>query len=89
MEITQVINGIPLVAVVIGLVEWVKVFEVPPKWLNLVSMAIGLLVGLGYWYAQSPLSTFADWFGAGIYGIALGLIASGLYKAGVNIARKE
>lgn len=77
----QMINGIPLVAVVIALVEWVKRFGIEGKALNAVSMVIGALVGVAYWYAQAPLMSFADWFGAIVYGLALGLVASGVYDA--------
>ena len=77
----QVVNGIPLAALVIALVEWVKRIGVEGKALNAVSMAIGAVIGVAYWYAQSPLQSFSDWFGAVIYGLALGLVASGIYDA--------
>ena len=77
----QIVNGIPLTVLVIALVEWVKRFGVDGKALNAISMAIGAGIGVAYWYAQSPLTTFADWFGAAIYGLALGLVASGIYDA--------
>jgi len=73
----QIVNGIPLVA----LVEWIKRFGVEGKALNAVSMAIGAVIGVVYWYAQQPLASFSDWFGAVVYGLALGLVASGLYDA--------
>lgn len=85
----QIVNGIPLVALVIALVEWIKKFGVTGNVLNAVSMAVGAVVGIGYWYAQAPLVGFSDWFGAIVYGLALGLTASGLYSAGRNIARQE
>ncbi len=77
----QIVNGIPLVVLVIALVEWVKRFGVEGKALNAVSMAIGAIIGVAYWYAQQPLASFADWFGAIVYGLALGLVASGIYDA--------
>jgi len=83
----QVVNGIPLVVLVIALVEWVKRFGVEGKALNAVSMAIGAIIGVAYWYAQQPLASFADWFGAIVYGLALGLVASGIYDA-ARSARK-
>lgn len=85
----QVVNGIPLVALVIALVEWIKRFGVEGKALNAVSMAVGAVIGVAYWYAQSPLVTFADWFGAVIYGLALGLVASGIYDAVRSAMRRE
>jgi hypothetical protein len=83
----QVVNGIPLVVLVIALVEWVKRFGVEGKALNAVSMAIGAIIGIGYWYAQKPLASFADWFGAVVYGLALGLVASGIYDAARSALR--
>jgi len=77
----QIVNGIPLVVLVIALVEWVKRFGVEGKALNAVSMAIGAVIGVAYWYAQAPLVSFGDWFGAIVYGLALGLVASGIYDA--------
>jgi hypothetical protein len=83
----QIVNGIPLVVLVIALVEWVKRFGVEGKALNAASMAIGAIIGIAYWYAQYPLVTFADWFGALIYGLALGLTASGVYDAARSALR--
>jgi hypothetical protein len=77
----QIVNGIPLVTLVIALVEWVKRFGVKGAWLNATSMLIGLVIGVAYWYAQSPLGSFAEWFGAIVYGLMLGLGASGVYDA--------
>lgn len=77
----QVINGIPLITLVIALVEWVKRFGVEGKFLNVISMIVGIVFGVTYFYAQSPLLSFSDWFGAVVYGLVLGLSASGVYDA--------
>lgn len=81
MNTDIIINGIPLIAVVIGLVEWLKRFGLEGRTLNLVSMAIGLAIGLAYQYSLGGLSGFSAWFSAAIYGLALGLVASGIYDA--------
>lgn len=83
----QIVNGIPLVALVIALVEWVKRFGIEGRTLNAISMGIGAVIGVAYWYAQAPLSTFTDWFGAVVYGLALGLVASGIYDAARSAVR--
>jgi len=83
----QAVNGIPLVVLVVALVEWAKRFGVEGKALNAVSMAIGAVIGIAYWYAQQPLVTFSDWFGAVVYGLALGLTASGVYDAARSALR--
>jgi hypothetical protein len=72
---------------VIALVEWIKKFGAEGAVLNAISMAVGALIGVAYWYAQSPLASFADWFGAVIYGLALGLVASGIYDATKSAVR--
>ncbi len=83
----QAVNGIPLVVLVIALVEWVKRFGIEGNVLNAVSMAIGAVIGIAYWYAQQPLVTFSDWFGAVVYGLVLGLTASGVYDAARSALR--
>ncbi len=77
----QVVNGVPLIVLVIALVEWVKRFGVEGKFLNVISMIVGIVFGVTYLYAQSPLLSFSDWFGAVVYGLVLGLSASGVYDA--------
>jgi len=84
----QVVNGIPLVVLVLAFVEWVKRFGIRGNTLNAISMAIGVLIGVAYWYAQAPLITFGDWFGAIVYGLVLGLIASGVYDAARSAIRE-
>ena len=83
----QVVNGIPLVVLVIALVEWIKKFGISGQALNALSMGIGAVIGVGYWYAQHPLASFGDWFGAIIYGLALGLVASGVYDAAKSVMK--
>ena len=82
----QLVNGLPLVAVVLALVEWVKTFGLAGKALRGVSMLIGLAVGVAYQVSVAVPVGFAGWFGAAIYGVTLGLVASGLYDAGKSIA---
>jgi len=75
------VSGIPLVLVVMGLVEYFKRLGVKANALLVVSMVIGLVLGGGYQVATLtvPLATFAVWFGIVLYGLALGLVASGIY----------
>jgi len=82
--------GIPLIFVVMGLVEWVKSFGVSGKTLNGVSMAIGLLLGSGYQISQVGLpADFAAWFGVVVYGLGMGIVASGLYDGVKNIVQPK
>jgi hypothetical protein len=76
------IKGIPLLFVVMGLVAWVKEF----KWatgdvLRIISLLIGLVLGMGYMLTTAIPADFGGWFGYAFYGLALGLVASGVVDA--------
>lgn len=75
------VNGVPLALVVIGLVEWVKQMGVTGQTLKVVSLGLGLALGLAYQYSVQPPVDFAGWFGAVLYGLGLGLVASGIFDA--------
>lgn len=81
MEFEQVINGIPLIFVVMGLVELLKAFGVQGKLLTAGSFLIGLVMGILYQISIEVPAGFAGWFGAGFFGLALGLVASKVYDA--------
>jgi hypothetical protein len=75
------VAGIPLVIVIFGLVEMVKSLGLQGHWLTVTSLLIGLSLGLGYKIAEAGLPTgFAGWFAVIIFGLTLGLVASGFYK---------
>ena len=76
-----IVNGIPLLFVVMGLVAWVKSAGVAGNWLRGASMAIGLVLGVGYMYSTAAPLDFGGWFGYAVYGLALGLMASGVVDA--------
>ena len=88
MDFPQMVSGVPLVLVVIGLVEWLKRFGVAGKLLNASSLVIGLALGVAYQYAQGTPADFAGWFAAGVFGLGLGLVASGIYDAGASVVAK-
>lgn len=77
---TLLVGGIPLVLVVFALVEFVKSFGLKGNWLTIASLLIGLILGMAYQIAQAMPATFSAWFVAVIFGLTLGLIASGFYK---------
>ena len=78
---SALVGGVPLILVVIGLVEWFKRLGIPGKALPFISMGIGLVFGVAYQYMLTPLVGFGAWFGAIVYGLGLGLVASGIYDA--------
>ena len=78
---TLLIGGVPLVAVIFGLVEFIKSFGLKGRWLTIASMLLGLLFGVSYQIANAGLpASFAGWFAVAVFGIMLGLVASGFYK---------
>lgn len=75
----EIVSGIPLIVVVLGLVEFIKQMGVSGKVLMGVSLGLGLALGLGYQCSVAVPTSYAGWFGAAMYGLGLGLSASGLY----------
>lgn len=82
------INGVPLIFVVMGLVELSKSLGATGKQLTVISMVIGCMLGVLYQISISVPSGFSGWFGAAIYGLALGIVASGVYDAVRSAAKK-
>ena len=75
----QLVNGVPLVVLVFGLVEFSKQLGLAGKALRVVSMLIGVLLGVLYQLSMAVPDTYAGWFAAVMFGIALGLTATGIY----------
>ena len=89
MEWNQVINGIPLIFVVMGLVELTKSFGAQGKLLTGISVAVGLVLGVLYQVSLGVPGDFAGWFGAAIFGIGLGITASKVYDADRSASNPE
>jgi len=82
-----VVAGIPLLALVLGLVQVIKGFLVGVKG-RIVAVIMGLLLGGGYEISKfgMPLD-FAGWFNVVIFGLALGVVSFGLFDV-INSAKK-
>jgi hypothetical protein len=77
---TLLVGSIPLVAVIFGLVEFIKSLGLQGRILTILALLIGLSLGLGYHVASLGVpSGFAGWFEAIVFGLAMGLVASGFY----------
>ena len=75
-----VINGWPIIPIILGLVELVKRLGLKGNVLIIVSMVIGLLMGAGYYIASAGIPVaFAGWFALIVGGLGYGLVASGIY----------
>ena len=80
---TIIVSGFPLIAVVLGLVEFSKKLGLEGKPLLAVSMVLGLLFGIGYQLTVvGQPGTAGEWFSAVIVGLVFGLVASGIYDLG-------
>ena len=78
---TLLVNGIPLLVVIFGLVEFIKSFGLSGKLVTAVSMVLGLAFGICYQIASAGVPVgFAAWFGVTVFGLGLGLVTSGFYK---------
>jgi lipopolysaccharide export LptBFGC system permease protein LptF len=74
------VAGVPLVAVIFGLVEFAKKFGLSGNWLTLFSLLLGLVLGFCYKISEAGMpANFPAWFSTTIFSLALGLVASGLY----------
>lgn len=78
---TILVAGIPLLVIVIGLVQFIKGFGLTGNIVKAMSLLIGLLLGGGYQYSLAAPVDFAGWFALVVFGLGLGLVASGLYDA--------
>lgn len=84
-----VVMGVPLVVFVLAFVQWLKSkMELAGKVVEITSVLVGLLFGLGYQFSLGMQPTFAWWFGSVVYGLALGLFASGGYDLIVEVMKK-
>ena len=76
---SYVINGVSLALVVFGLVAFAKSLGLSGKGLTIASMALGITLGVLYQISLQVPAGFAGWFGAAMFGLATGIVASGTY----------
>jgi len=83
-------NALWVVSVVLGLVwVWGKL-GAKGKIQLLSSLATGLIIGSLFMLAATGIPTdFKGWFSIAMYGIAMGLVASGIYEVGKEITIKS
>jgi len=77
-----VLDGIPILPIIIGLVEYSKKFGAEGIVCDALSMGLGVVFGLLYQLSVSGTpSDLSGWFGVVLYGLGLGLVSSGLWAA--------
>ncbi|HLR79422.1 MAG TPA: hypothetical protein VK119_02420 [Bacillota bacterium] len=76
------VYDVALIPLIVGLVELLKGFGLPKKWLPIVSILFGITAGVLYVHPD-------DLKGAIIVGLMLGMAASGLYSGTKNTIEKS
>jgi len=89
------VNGVPITAVVVGLVWWYgKAFNLQGRAQYISSMITGVLLGGAYMLFTTPLPAAGGLATAGyifsiiVYGLGLGVLASALYETGLDALSK-
>jgi len=76
---TLLIGGIPLIAVIFGLIEFLKVFGLKDRVLTICSLLLGLILGVAYKLTLGLPVDYAGWMAVIFFGLAIGLTTSGIY----------
>lgn len=78
---TLLVAGLSLIIVIFGLVEFSKSLGLKGKALTIFSMLLGVIFGIAYKISETGVipTEFAGWFAVIVFGLALGLVASGFY----------
>lgn len=72
-----------VVGAIIGMTQWIKEkLGISGRPAEIASFVVGFLFGGAYQVLTFPPVTSADWFGAVVSAVLLGLVPSGLYKFG-------
>lgn len=71
-------QGINFLIIVFGLVEFAKKFGLKGRVLTALSMVIGVIIGIFYQFAVRN-QMVNEWFQIVMFGLAVGLAASGVY----------
>ena len=89
MDIVKLLAELGGLAVFIfAAVAYLKQLGVAGQWLTISGFVIGVVIGLAYRYAVQPMTDFASWFWAVMFGLMAGFLATGAYKGASDIAAK-
>lgn len=80
-ELSQ--NGINILVLVFGLVEFSKKLGLKGNWLTVLAMVVGVIVGVATELAKM-YPEVSKWYGVAVVGLAFGAAASGVYDFAKN-----
>jgi hypothetical protein len=83
-----VVNGVPLLALIIGLVTFAKSMGLAGRALQALSACLGLALGIAYQVSLGVPADFSGWLGVVVYGLGLGVVASGLVDTARDLAER-
>lgn len=81
-------NPLLVIAMIAGLVEFAKKFNVSGNNLTILSMVLGVLFGVGY-QLMAMYPAISPWIQMVVYGVLFGLTASGLYDMAKSFSLKS
>ncbi len=76
-----VIAGVPIMALVVGLVEFAKTLGVPTKFAPVLAIVVGCAAGLLV-QTMAVYPDIAPWVEYAVVGVVIGMAATGLYRVG-------
>lgn len=77
--VEPIIDGIPIIVLIFGLVEFSKKFGLSGNGCLALSMALGIVLGMLFQLSLGMPTSFAGWLLVVVYGLTLGLTCSGFY----------
>lgn len=75
-----VIAGIPVIAIIVGLIDFAKGLGLPTKYAQLLAIFLGVAIGLLV-QTMEAYPAIGPWVTHAVMGMAIGMAATGLYKA--------
>jgi len=78
-----------LMSIIMALVTYWGKLGVTGKWQLVSSLATGLVIGGGFMWIELAPADAVSWVAVVLYGLLLGLTASGVYEVGKELTAKK
>lgn len=82
-----VLAGIPVIAIIVGLIDFAKGLGLPTKYAQLLALVLGVAVGLLV-QAMEIYPVIGPWVTQAVVGLVVGMAATGLYRVGSRFANR-